>query len=125
MLDYLLLRPKERMLWRFNKNPDIFKFLAVDELHTFDGAQAADLACLLRRLKEYLRLPDENLCCIGTSATLGSSDKASDGIRKYAEKVFSSSFPPESLVTEDRYTFDEMAAGTKDPICAMPGARTL
>ena len=125
MLDYLLLRPKERTLWRFNKNPDTLRFLAVDELHTFDGAQAADLACLLRRLKEYLRLPDENLCCIGTSATLGSSDKASDGIRKYAQKVFSSSFPPEALITEDRYTFDEMAAGTKDPIFAMPMARTL
>ena len=125
MLDYLLLRPKERILWRFNKNPDTLKFMAVDELHTFDGAQAADLACLLRRLKEYLRLPDENLCCIGTSATLGASDKASDGIRKYAEKVFSSSFPPEALITEDRCTFDEMAAGTKDPIFAVPMARTL
>ena len=87
MLDYLLLRPKEKVLWRFNKNPNTLKFLAVDELHTFDGAQAADLACLLRRLKEYLRLPDENLCCIGTSATLGSSEAASDGIRKYAQKA--------------------------------------
>ena len=125
MLDYLLLRPKEKVLWRFNKNPNTLKFLAVDELHTFDGAQAADLACLLRRLKEYLRLPDENLCCIGTSATLGSSEAASDGIRKYAQKVFSSSFPPESLVTEDRYTFDEMAAGTKDVIFSTPLARTL
>ena len=29
----------------------------VDELHTFDGAQGTDLACLIRRLKGRLEMP--------------------------------------------------------------------
>lgn len=125
MLDYLLLRPKEKRLWDHNRDPGVLKFLAVDELHTFDGAQAADLACLLRRLKERLRMPDESLCCIGTSATLGTSADASARIRSYARKVFSSDFPTESLITEDRLTFDEMQAQVKDPIFGSSFARAV
>ena len=41
MLDYLLIRPRDRDLWRFNEPGDL-RFLVVDELHTFDGAQGAD-----------------------------------------------------------------------------------
>ena len=70
MLDYLLLRPDDARLWREN-GPETLRFLVVDELHTFDGAQGADLACLIRRLKARLKTPERHLCCIGTSATLG------------------------------------------------------
>jgi DEAD/DEAH box helicase domain-containing protein len=50
MLDFLLMRPKDQPIWRFN-GPDTLQFMVVDELHTFDGAQGTDLSCLLRRLK--------------------------------------------------------------------------
>ena len=70
MLDYLLVRPKDAALWRKN-GPETLKYIAVDELHTFDGAQGTDLACLLRRLKVRLATPPGHLCCIGTSATMG------------------------------------------------------
>lgn len=73
MLDYLLVRPKDAGLWKDNA-PDTLKYIAVDELHTFDGAQGTDLACLLRRLKSRLWTPAGYLCCIGTSATMGSKD---------------------------------------------------
>ena len=73
MLDYLLVRPKDAALWKEN-NPDTLKYIAVDELHTFDGAQGTDLACLLRRLKSRLWTPGGYLCCLGTSATMGSKD---------------------------------------------------
>jgi len=53
MLDYLLIRPDDRSLWEQN-GPDTLRFLVVDELHTFDGAQGTDLGCLLRRLKARL-----------------------------------------------------------------------
>ena len=46
MLDYLLVRPKDADLWQWN-GPETLKYIAVDELHTFDGAQGTDLACLL------------------------------------------------------------------------------
>ena len=90
MLDYLLVRPKDADLWKENR-PDTLKYIAVDELHTFDGAQGTDLACLLRRLKSRLWTPIGYLCCIGTSATMGSKDNGKD-ILKYAEEVFGEPF---------------------------------
>jgi DEAD/DEAH box helicase domain-containing protein len=55
MLDYLLVRPKDSALWK-NNGPQTLKYIVVDELHSFDGAQGTDLACLLRRLKSRLNI---------------------------------------------------------------------
>ncbi len=38
MLDYLLLRPSDQQLWQHNLGGPL-RYLVVDELHTFDGAQ--------------------------------------------------------------------------------------
>lgn len=108
MLDYLLVRPKDAALWRENK-PDTLKYIAVDELHTFDGAQGTDLACLLRRLKSRLWTPGGYLCCIGTSATMGSGDSAKN-ILQYAEQVFGEPFEEDAVVTEDRLSPHEFFA---------------
>ena len=70
MLDYLLVRPFDFRLWRQNE-PDTLRYLVVDELHTFDGAQGTDLACLIRRLRVRLGVSSEKLICAGSSATLG------------------------------------------------------
>lgn len=105
MLDYLLVRPKDAALWKEN-NPDTLKYIAVDELHTFDGAQGTDLACLLRRLKSRLWTPGGYLCCIGTSATMGSKDNGKS-ILQYAEEIFGEPFEDEAIVTEDRLSPDE------------------
>jgi len=77
MLDYLLIRPRDFSLWQAN-GPETLKYLVVDELHTFDGAQGTDLACLIRRLKERLKTPEKHLCCVGTSATLGGKESYED-----------------------------------------------
>ena len=110
MLDYLLVRPKDAGLWVDNK-PDTLKYMAVDEFHTFDGAQGTDLACLLRRLKSRLYTPPGYLCCIGTSATMGSEDNA-DSILQYAEEVFGEPFEKDAIVTEDRLSPDEFFAAS-------------
>lgn len=115
MLDYMLLREKEKPLWEKNDG-ETLRYLVVDELHTFDGAQAADLACLVRRLKLRLRMEDGALCCIGTSATLGSGERAKADIRSYAEKIFSREFDNDAVIPESRVTFAEMKAATKDPL---------
>lgn len=109
MLDYLLVRPKDSALWADNR-PDSMKYIAVDELHTFDGAQGTDLACLLRRLKARLSIPGGYLCCIGTSATMGSRDN-SKNILQYAEEVFGEPFEDDAVVTEDRLSPEEFFAG--------------
>lgn len=109
MLDYLLVRPNDAMLWACN-NPDTLKYIAVDELHTFDGAQGTDLACLLRRLKARLYTQQGYLCCIGTSATMGTKD-SSQHIREYASSVFGEDFEENSVITEDRLSASEFYAG--------------
>lgn len=104
-----MVRPKDAELWKHNSNPETLKYIAVDELHTFDGAQGTDLACLLRRLKSRLNILPGHLCCIGTSATMGAKESA-DSIRNYAEDVFGESFEDDSVVTEDRLSANEFFA---------------
>jgi len=69
MLDFLLIRPHDQGLWRFN-TAGVLRYLVVDELHTFDGARGTDLACLIRRLRDRLGAGPE-LACVSTSATMG------------------------------------------------------
>ncbi len=105
MLDYLLVRPKDAALWNDN-NPDTLRYIAVDELHTFDGAQGTDLACLLRRLKSRLWTPAGYLCCVGTSATMGSKDN-NKAILQYASEIFGEPFEDDAVITEDRLSPSE------------------
>lgn len=109
MLDFLLVRPKDALLWQDN-NPETLKYIAVDELHTFDGAQGTDLACLLRRLKRCLSIYGGYLCCIGTSATIGSKENNSN-ILNYAEEIFGEPFDKDAIITEDRLSAQEFFAG--------------
>jgi len=102
MLDYLLIRPKDRLLWAKNM-PDTLRYMVVDELHTFDGAQGTDLALLLRRLRARLKTPAGHLICAGTSATLGGNADTAP-LREYARQIFGVEFPPESVITENRLT---------------------
>ncbi|MDO5532300.1 DEAD/DEAH box helicase [Sutterella sp.] len=105
MLDYLLLRREDRALWE-GTSPRSLRYLVVDELHTFDGAQGTDLACLVRRLRDFIGL-DKSLACIGTSATLGDGD-ALPRLIDYAEDVFGADFSDkDAVITEDRLSADE------------------
>ncbi|WP_455269285.1 DEAD/DEAH box helicase [Rhizobium herbae] len=107
MLDYLLLRPRDKRLWDEN-GPETLRFLVVDEMHTFDGAQGADLALLIRRLKHRLETPVNHLLCVGSSATLGSGEEAATELRAYAERIFGESFDEDAVIREDRQSPDEV-----------------
>lgn len=113
MLDYLLIRPNDKPLWLQN-NPETLRFLVVDELHTFDGAQGSDLGCLIRRLKARLSIEPGNLCCVGTSATLGSGD-GPDELLAYSSAVFGETFTTESIISESR-----LSAGQFLEDCLIP-----
>ena len=104
MLDLLLTRPIDASLWRYNM-PGALRYLVVDELHTFDGAQGTDLACLIRRLRARLQA-DDALVCVGTSATLGGQDD-DDSIRRYASNVFHQPFAAGAIVGEVRQGIDD------------------
>jgi DEAD/DEAH box helicase domain-containing protein len=99
MLDLLLLRAKDRSLW----DSRTLRYLVVDELHSFDGAQGTDLACLIRRLRERLGRSDpDSVACVGTSATLGSGDAARIALLDFARRVFHADIDGQALVEETR-----------------------
>ena len=77
MLDFLLQRPEDKPLWAAN-GPETLRFLVLDELHTYDGAQGSDVAGLVRRLGARLEIPAGALCPVGTSATMTSAAAPSD-----------------------------------------------
>ena len=108
MLDYLMIRPGDQRLWRHNE-PETLRYLVVDELHTFDGAQGTDLACLIRRLRARLKVPPDGLVCVGTSATIGTGDDAP--VRDYATRVFNQKFEPGSVVGETRQAAEDFLSG--------------
>ncbi|MBT0110240.1 MULTISPECIES: DEAD/DEAH box helicase [Vibrio harveyi group] len=103
MLDYLLMRPQDQSLWEHNTEGTL-KYLVVDELHTFDGAQGSDLACLIRRLKYHLNANDQDFACVGTSATVGD---ALAPLIDYASNIFDAPFDESSVIKEDRLAYQE------------------
>lgn len=129
MLDFLLLRPEDQPLWSRN-GPDTLRYLVLDELHTYDGAQGSDVACLIRRLKERLEVPSasqpaegalaqpperapmapSSLTFVGTSATIGarSDPESSLELVRFASQVFGEEFDAGSVVEEDRYAAHEV-----------------
>ncbi|NBD34138.1 MAG: DEAD/DEAH box helicase [Cyanobacteria bacterium] len=108
MLDYLLIRPLNQPIWSGN-HPHTLRYLVVDEIHTFDGAQGTDLACLIRRLKGRLQIPRKHLACVGTSATLGGEEGKAEMLN-YAQELFDESFDEEAVIEEDRLTASEFLA---------------
>ena len=107
MLDYLLLRGQDRDLWA-NNAAETLRYLVVDELHTFDGAQGADLALLIRRLKARLGTPDGHLACVGSSATLGTGAETETKLIRYAETLFGETFEGDCLIRETRKAAGEL-----------------
>ena len=86
MLEHVLLLPRNRALLR-NAN---LRWLVLDELHTYAGAQAIEVAFLLRKLKAHLDLKPGKLTCIGTSASLDPERK--DDLAGFASKLFGEPF---------------------------------
>jgi ATP-dependent helicase YprA (DUF1998 family)/very-short-patch-repair endonuclease len=98
MLDLILTRPRDKNLIHAARG---LKFLVLDELHTYRGRQGADVALLVRRLRE--RLEAHHLLCIGTSATMASSGgrKERQGtIADVATRIFGLPVKPENVIGE-------------------------
>ncbi len=77
------------------------RFLVLDELHTYRGRQGADVALLVRRVRE--RLAPEKLQCVGTSATMASEGSLEDKNRvvaRVASRLFATDVPESNVVVE-------------------------
>ena len=115
MLDLLLMRVEDQALWEVN-SPNTLRYMVVDELHTFDGAQGTGLACLMRRVKLARGIPENQLVCIGTSATMGvasSGDivESHNQLREFAQRIFGEPFPDDAVISEVRQSTEEFFGG--------------
>lgn len=83
-------------------------FLVVDEAHTFRGAQGAEVACLLRRLRSFCGRTPAETTCIATSATLVDPERGEKAARDFAARFFGVAGGDVALVTEE-YESDRWA----------------
>lgn len=124
MLELMLTRPDEGAFVT-HAQADL-QFIVLDELHTYRGRQGADVAMLMRRLRERSGNPD--LLCIGTSATMVSGEATPDqrsAVAAVASTIFGIPVPPEQVIEEtlqwsiptyNRPTNAELARAVAEPL---------
>jgi len=118
MLELLMTR-QEEVDQRVIGNCADLRFLVLDELHTYRGRQGADVALLVRRVRE--RLQPGKLLCIGTSATMASEGSVEDKSRVVAgvaSKLFGCRVAESNVITEtlERITVSTATADSVGPV---------
>lgn len=99
MLELLLTRYRDKKI--VNAARGHLQFLVLDELHTYRGRQGADVAMLVRRVRDVCANP--HLQCVGTSATLAGSGSFTDQQRQIAEvasRLFGTTVEPQRIIGE-------------------------
>ena len=99
MLELLLTRPQERK--KLINAARGLQFFVLDELHTYRGRQGADVAMLVRRVREATESP--NMQCVGTSATMASGGSIIDQketVASVASRLFGATVTPEHVIGE-------------------------
>jgi ATP-dependent helicase YprA (DUF1998 family)/very-short-patch-repair endonuclease len=102
MLELILTRPRERQLVERAKG---LRFLVLDELHTYRGRQGADVALLMRRVRNRLEVAPQRMQFVGTSATLASESvgtfaEQQQEVAAVASEIFGSPVAPEHVIGE-------------------------
>jgi replicative superfamily II helicase len=95
MLEHILLLPQNRGLFA---NADL-RYIVLDEIHTYRGAQATEVALLLRKLKNRFGNQERTIQCIGTSASLSNAPAAVQGITQFAQRLFGVPFTAPIMAT--------------------------
>ncbi|NLB11474.1 DEAD/DEAH box helicase [bacterium] len=83
MLEHLLLLPKNERLFVTSA----LRFIVLDEIHTYRGSQATEVAYLLRKLKNRLKL-ERPLQVFGTSASLAEGEDADIKLKEFGKSLF-------------------------------------
>ena len=97
MLDRILLEPKHKYLLNKMK----LKYIVLDELHVYRGAQGIDISYLIKRLQFNLlnnNINLNNIIYVGTSATLSNKDNFEDTI-EFVQKIYNKKFNKDNIIT--------------------------
>ena len=81
MLEYLLLRPADAPILQVSQGA--LRWIVLDEAHTHAGAQAAEMALLLRRVRAAFGVTPEQVRLVATSATIGGEADAQERLRDF------------------------------------------
>ena len=101
MLELFMTRQGERDREIIDSAVDL-DFLVLDELHTYRGRQGADVAMLVRRVRDRL-CRTRSPICIGTSATMSSEEGEGDratAVAAVASRLFGAQIGPDAVVDE-------------------------
>jgi hypothetical protein len=101
MLELLMTRQNERDKAVITSAEGL-NFLVLDELHTYRGRQGADVAMLVRRVRDRL-CKDKSPVCIGTSATMSSEEgeeKRASAIAAVASRLFGTTIGTDGVIDE-------------------------
>jgi len=111
MLELLMTR-QDATDSKVMRNADGLQFIVLDELHTYRGRQGADVAILVRRLRDRC-CGSAQPVCIGTSATMvseGSDATRALAVAEVASRLFGASIGPDAVIDESlrRATADDL-----------------
>ncbi|MEU9331761.1 protein kinase [Streptomyces sp. NPDC048290] len=112
MLELMLTRPDDRS--SLIRMAEGLQFLVFDELHTYRGRQGADVAFLIRRVREACRA-SATLQCVGTSATMsteGSWEEQRREVARVAGRLFGTTVLPKRVIGETLVRATEEAPET-------------
>ncbi len=94
-LEFLLVRREDRRLFARS-----LRYLVLDEIHSYRGALATEIACLIRRLKAHAGLRPGELVAIGTSATVAAKERGSEALARFATALFGESVAAQDVIGE-------------------------
>ena len=129
MLELILTRHTEKRLVAQMQG---LEFLVLDELHTYRGRQGADVALLVRRLRDACNA-EGTLQHVGTSATLASEGTLAEqreAVAAVASRIFGSTVKPDAVIGEtlapvtvgdDPVDVDALREAVRDPVPFEPG----
>lgn len=98
MLEYLLIRPNDYAIFTPQRLKN-WKYVVLDEAHSYSGALGIELSLLMRRLTG---LADNKPRFILTSATLGQQGKSEQDIVDFAKKLTSAEYSQKDIVFSKR-----------------------
>lgn len=106
MLEYLLIRPNDYAIFEKQRLQN-WKYVVLDEAHTYNGSLGIEISLLLRRLTG---LSQKRPQFILTSATLGQQGKSETDIIKFAKSLTSAEYEINDIIFSKRISLQETAA---------------
>lgn len=118
MMMELLLTRQDSVDTKVVENAQGLQFIVLDELHTYRGRQGADVAVLVRRLRDRCATGTPPVC-IGTSATMaseGDEESRSIAVADVASRLFGADIGQDSVIDESLRRATDETLSLKDVI---------